>query len=72
MWCNCGFIEKVRYEENISVAFDQSIILPITFTNSIYYIQIFEAHMDKNLLPYGSYVFIDILGDEENMVVSNV
>ena len=31
MWCNCGFIEKVRYEENIPVAFDQSIILPSTF-----------------------------------------
>ena len=70
MW----FIEKVRYEENISVAFDQSIVLPITFTKNIYYIHIFEAHIDKSLLPHGSYVircFIDILGDEENMAVSN-
>ena len=38
MWCNCGFIEKARYEENRSVAFDQSIILSITFAKSIYYI----------------------------------
>ena len=74
MWCNCGFIEKARYEENISVAFDQSIILPITFAKGIYYIHIFKAHIYKSLLPHGSYVircFIDILGDEENMVVSN-
>ena len=74
MWCNCGFIEEARYEENISVAFDQSIILPITFAKSTYYIHILEAQIDKSLLPYGSYVircFIDILGDEENMAVSN-
>ena len=74
MWCNCGFIEKVRYGENISVAFDQSIILPITFAKNIYYICIFKAHIDKSLLPHGSYVIrcsIDIMGDEENMVVSN-
>ena len=74
MWCNCGFIKKVRYKENISGTFDQSIILPITFAKNIYYIYIFKAHIDKSLLPHGFYVircFIDILGDEENMVVSN-
>ena len=61
MWCNYGVIEKSRYEENITVTYDQSIIQLNPSTRRYYIMYKLSVKRDKRTLSHRCGVIVVLL-----------